>query len=492
MSTAVKTPPQGLDTGPGADITPKEMLLRIYRLFYNKRIGLFLIFAMALLALVGVLFPQADAQTYNNPDWYRSFLEEQRPRYRGWTMPLSFLGVFHMFSSWPFRIVTVLLALSIIGCTTHRLPTLWKNATQPHTHVREGFFDHARTRRTVELAGSPQALFDDARTKLAAEHYRVIEDSRDDGLNLYADKHRWMPLGTALAHTAFVLILLGVLITNNTGFRNNEFTVPVGMGPQPVGHGTNLAVEAKSFTDTYHDDGSPMDYASELVLYEDGKQVKQHTTRVNSPMTYDGIAFNQAYFGFAAEVTVKDAAGKQVYHGGVPLQYSTDDKLTNFGKVEFPDKGFNMFVIAPASGQVDARIAPGQVQVEFYDRTTDEPLDKQVISQGREQQVNGLAVTLERERQFTGLMVSKDNGAILVWIGSFLLVLGTICTMFYRHQRIWLRVHRTDDGGSQVRVASPDRHDTIFEQKVFRLVDSLGKPTSPDTDDTTSSGSTHA
>ncbi|MEL4358836.1 MULTISPECIES: cytochrome c biogenesis protein ResB [unclassified Luteococcus] len=502
MSTAVKSPP-GAAPDTGADISPAEMFRRIYRLFYNKRFGLWLIFAMALLSLLGALFTQVPAEVRADPAKYASFLESVQPKYRGWTMPLSFLGVFHMFSSWPFRIINILLVLSIIACTTHRLPTLWRNATKPHTHVREGFFDHARTHRSTVVSGDAQALLEEARGKLAHKRFRIIQDDSADGLNLYADRNRWMPLGTAFAHAAFCLILLGVLVTNNTGFHEDQFTVPVGMGPQAVGHGTGLSIEAKSFTDSYHDDGSPMDYASEVVLYKDGQKIKEHTLRVNAALKHDRVMFNQSYFGFAADLTVKDSKGAELMHNGVALQYQTQDETQNYGKTTLPN-GMQLYVVAPASGQTDARIGPGQVLVELYPADSNEPVDSQVISQGKPAQVGELQMTFNRERQFTGLMVSKDNGAPLVWLGSLLLVLGMICTMFFRHQRLWIRIHPGTDG-NQVRVASPDKHDTLFENEVTRFVDSLGgkdldadpEPSGAGTDahstnHLTTTGSTHA
>lgn len=485
----------------GTDISPADMARRIYRFFHNKRFGLWLIFAMTFLSLMGVLFQQVPADVRADPVKYQSFLDQMQPTYRGWTMPLSVMGFFHMFSSWPFRIVNILLVLSIIACTTHRLPTLWKNATRPRTHVREGFFDHARTHVSRVVPGRPgeaHALLEEARGKLARQHYRVLVDENDpDSLNLYADKFRFMPLGTALAHAAFVLILLGVLITNNTGFQDDEFVVPVGMDPVAVGHGTGLSVKAYSFTDKYHDDGSPMDYAADVEVLRDGKPVKRHILRVNEPLTVDGIKMNQSYFGFAADLTVKDQAGKEVIHQGVALQYSTQDRTQNYGKVVLPT-GQQLYVVQPASGQVDAEIGPGQVRVELYQPDSDQPQASQVIDQGRPTPVGDLVMTFNRERQFTGLMVGKDNGAPFVWVGSLLLVAGMICTMFFRHQRLWVRIHPGADG-NQVRVASPDKHDTLFERKVGEFVDHLGTPGAPGattpttpTTDSTTSGSTHA
>ena len=59
---------------------------------------------------------------------------------------VALLGVFTMFSSIPFKVVTIALALSIIACTVHRTPNLYAQAMKPHVHVRPTFFDHARTR----------------------------------------------------------------------------------------------------------------------------------------------------------------------------------------------------------------------------------------------------------------------------------------------------------------------------------------------------------
>ena len=459
---------------PGGDISVKEMFLRIYRLFWNKRFGLMLIFAMALWTLFGVLFTQVDATAFADKERYASFLEQVRPKYGGWTPILSAAGMFHVFSSWPWLIITVLLVPSIIACTVHRLPQLWKNATAPHTHVREGFFEHSRTRRTVELSDDAESVALQAEQKLSRLGFRTIRDDRDGALNIYADKFRFFPLGTAVAHLAFVLIMLGALVTANTGFRNDEFTVPVGMGPQPVGHGTGLSVEAKSFTDSYHEDGRPMDYAADLVLYKDGQPVKQQLVRVNAPLTHDRVKFNQSYFGFAAEMTIADGNGTQLMHSAVPLQYSTEDKSQNYGKVDLPERNRQLFVVQPASGQVDAQIGPGQVMVELYDATSEEMVDRQILTQGQPLTVGDLKLTFQRERQFTGLMVSKDNGAPLVWTGAGLLVIGMVCTMLLRHQRLWLRIHPTPDG-ARLRVASPDRHDMLFEQKVTNLVDSIGE-----------------
>lgn len=103
---------------PSPDLSPVEFVKAIYRFLHNKRVGLVLILAMALLTLLGVLFPQAPSAVQADPEAFSAWLEELRPRYRGWTDPLAWLGVFGIFSSWWSRATTLLLAISILACTT--------------------------------------------------------------------------------------------------------------------------------------------------------------------------------------------------------------------------------------------------------------------------------------------------------------------------------------------------------------------------------------
>src|SRR5664280_1304960 len=131
-------------------------------------------------------------------------------------------------------------------------------------------------------------------------------------MNLYADRFRWGPFGTVIAHLSFVVILVGFFLSATTGFKDPQFIAPVGTTVQ-VGHGTEMSIQAKSFNDAYYADGSPKDYASDLVLYKNGVEIDRQTVRVNHPLKKDGISFYQSFFGQAAAMQVKDGTGKSVF-----------------------------------------------------------------------------------------------------------------------------------------------------------------------------------
>lgn len=461
--------PLPADPGPKAPRradTPVEAFFhRVFAFFHNKKVGLLLILAMAILTLIGVLVPQVPADIRSDPVSYADWLAQHRPTFGGWTPVFSTIGVFSMFSSVWFKLVTALLALSIIACTLHRMPLLWRNATRPHLHVTEGFFDHAKVATRVPVGLSPQETMTGLRAILGRRHYRVLEDPRGEGFSLYADRNRWMPFGTAIAHTSFVILLIGVIVTTNTGFSVN---LPVTVGTRvPVGHGTDMEVEALSFRDSYHASGEAMDYVAEVAVYDGGTLVEQREIRVNSPMSHKGVRFHQSYFGTSTMLTVRDDAGKTVFSGGVPLEFTSDDEQNSIGRLPIPGTDLVAFVVTPASGQVISDIPAGQAQIEVQRTGQETPVASQRLAAGESAKLGDLTYTFDREAKFTGLLINQDPGAIWIWIGCALMMIGLFTTMGFKHRRVWLRVTPTTDGGSEVRAASSDKADIEF-QRWFR------------------------
>lgn len=439
-----------------------DLFLVIYRFLYNKYVGLVIILIMAVFTLIGTLIQQVPSGVREDPQAYASWLDTVRPAYGGWTTVLDITGMFHVYSSIWFVGISVLLAASIAACTTHRIPQLWQRAVHPRTHVTERFFDHARQRAAVPVAMPAADAARQVRDELARRRYRLVDDPQGPGINLYADRNRWAPFGTAAAHLGFIFIIVGVLVSALAGF---QASVPVTVGERAtVGHGTDLQVEAVSFSDTYYDDGRPMDYVSHLVVYRDGTQVaEKDDVRVNDPLNFEGVRFHQSFFGVATVIEVTDANGDVVYSGGVPLQWTSNDGSNSIGRVDLPE-GVDVIVVTAASGQVASYLAPGQLQFEIYPTGQTEPIGMEIVSQGGSATIGEFTYTFHREQEYTGIAVHKDPGAIWVWVASALMILGMCLTFGLRHRRLWVRVHDVD-GGALVRIASVEKQDFHFDRK---------------------------
>jgi cytochrome c biogenesis protein len=472
--------PDGLDgLDSGSSVSVSDVLDRLWRFFISMRTGLWLILALGLLSLVGTLLVQAPPGMTADPAAYDAWVSSLKPKYGLWTPVLNTLGLFSVFTSIWFKAISVLLATSIIACSVNRAPRLWKTAFHPRARMGETFFAHAPLRADVLVPTEPDTAMENVRKVLRAHRFRTIAEPDDEGLNLYADRFRWGPFGTVIAHVSFVIILVGFFLSTATGFKDTGFTAPVG-SKVAVGHDTGLTVEARSFNDAYYADGSPSDYASDLVLYKNGQQVNRQTVRVNQPMTWDGVSFYQSFFGVAAAMQVKDVAGKVVYGDAVPLSFQSDDGSHAIGQLDMKSKGVSVYVIMAASGRPDPNIKAGQVQLEVHEAGKNDPVATQVVDQGKPATIAGLTYTFERTRQFTGLTVARDPGANFVWVGSTLLVLGLILVFFFPHRRVWVRIRKTS-GGSEILCASTMKRDVAFEPKFHQLVTDIqlaGTPSS--------------
>ena len=405
-----------------------------------------------------------------DPAAYTAWLAKANTKYGGWTPVFDKLGFFAIFTSIWFKTVMVLLTTSVLACSVHRAPRLWKLARHPRTRMGQTFYAHAPLRAAILVPAGPETAIQDVQGVLKAHGFRTIIDQDEDeaGLNLYADRFRWGPFGTVIAHVSFVVILLGFMVSAVTGYKNVNFVVPVG-STVAVGNGSGLSVKAMSFNDAYYPDGSPSDYASDLVLYKDGVQVDRKTIRFNSPLKRDGITFYQSFFGEAVAMKVLDPGGKVLYKDAAALSWTSDDGNRSIGQFNLPAKKLVVELVVPASGKTVPTIKAGQVEVNIFQDGIKNSIASKVIDQGKPVTLAGLSYTFERTRQFTGLIVAKDPGMNIVWLGSFLLMVGLYLVFFFPHRRIWVRIRKTT-GGSEILAASTMTRDPAFKPQFNQLV----------------------
>ena len=452
-------------------IAPSYVLDRIFRFFISMKLGLALLLVLALLTLAGTLIAQVPSGMKSDPQAYAAWLDGVRPKYRGWTGTLDRLQLFSVFTSIWFRAAMALLITSLLACSIHRAPRLWQKAARPRMRMPDAFFERAPLGAQISSSSTPDSALAGLTQAFRSHHFRVTAEEHEGVTYVCADRFRWGPFGRVVAHLSFVVILVGGLIGSTWGFRDNELAVPVG-SRVTVGHGTGLSVEATSFSDSYYMNGAPSDFASDLVVYKGDKAVRTQTVRVNHPLRYDGISFYQSFFGPAAAMRVSTPTGARVFDGGVPLPWGSDDGKHRIGRFVLPEQGLTVFLVGPASGEVDRTIQAGQIQLEVYKTGQDAPVATQVASQGKPARIAGLDFTFVRERQFTGLIVARDPGSWLVWLGATLLVAGMFVVFFFPHRRVRASI-KPAPGGSETAVAATWRNDARFEADFDDIVDDV-------------------
>lgn len=463
----LQEPVDGLDVP--VPVSGRTILGKVYAFFHNKKVGLFLILATGALGLIGALTRQMPSGVREDPVSRAQWLDQMRPVYGGWTDIADFLGVFHMFSSPIFLTVTIALAVSIVACTTHRLPNLYRQAYRPRTSKRDSFFQHGKLSAEIDSPFGRDETLARVRAAMAKGRYRVIDDP--SGETTYSDRFHWAPFGTAFSHAGYVVIMAAFLVSSLAGFRNDTFDLTVGV-PQEVGFGTGLVAEAVSFTDTYDQaTGTPIDYMADLIVRDtSGEQLARQEVRVNEPLVLDGVYFHQASFGVSAMVHVQDQDGQTLFRGGIPLVYTVPDDTRTYG-VEVVDD-VEVFVIGNASGGATPGPAPGQVRFELYPVGSRQPIGAATVEPHSPVGVGDLTLTFEREQKYTSMIVKKDPGAVVLWVGCALLIVGMVVTMGLKHRRQWVKVVGTPEG-SVVRMATTDAADTVRTRSFDELTESI-------------------
>jgi cytochrome c biogenesis protein len=474
-SATLKTPPPITELDADVALSPSGVLDWLWATFTSMRLALALMLGMAALALIGSIVIQVPPGIASDQGAYAEWLQGLKPRYGGFTTIFDKLGLFAVFQSVWFRALAAGLTTSILACSIKRAPMLWNAAVHPRTRVSDSFYESAPYSASVATTAAQAVAAATTSAVFRANRYRTIVEPRDkrtQTTHIYVDQHRWAPFGTVIAHLSVVVILAGAMIGSMFGYRDEGFAIPVG-STVAVGGGTDLSVEVSSFSDSYYDSGAPSDFASSLVLYRGGSEVARKTIRVNDPLEYGGVSFYQSFFGPAAVLSVVDAAGNTVFADGVPLLWSSDDAARRIGRFNLQGAGVIVYVVGAASGRVDPNIRAGQMQLEVYRSGADQPFAIETLSQGQPLLIGDLTYTFDREQQFTGLIVARDPGQVLVWIGALFLILGVFLVFMFPNRRMWVAINAARDGRGEVRLGATARHDTTFAPEFKKLVEQV-------------------
>lgn len=458
----------------GGDV---EISGRVWHFFTSVRLALILILLLAIAFMAAILLEQVPPSVLADHAAYAQWLDRARTKYGVWTGLFDALRLFDVVHSLWFRLLVGLLTINILVCTINRWKGIWTAAFRPRVRMGEGFFQHSRLHARFEAPVPVSAAAAQVTRVLSRAHYHVRTEATGDGIAVYADRYRASRFGTFLSHLAIVLILVGALASSVWGYKDPEFILSEG-ATRPVGVGTGISVRLEHFSDEYYADGSPKDYRSELVVYDHGAEVKRGTARVNSPVTYRGIAFHQSFYGQSAVMQVKDQSGATLFDDAVPLAWSTGggkEPARPLGEFTLPQQSLVVYVIGPISGENDPRIPAGDMRVEVYRRDSQVPVAAELLSPGKATTVEGMSFLFERERRFTGLKIVKDPGVPVIWAACALLVLGVVMVFYFPHRRLWVLCKSRAGEHAEVLLATVAQRDIAAAEHFERLRGRLGR-----------------
>lgn len=463
--------------------------MRIWRLFTSVNFAVVQIVAVAVLAAFGMTIRQLPGFAFRSAGDYATEMNKLRSIYEpalgvGLVDLMERLQLFRVFSSTPFSIALLVLAVSILICTLDRTPRLWQQSAAIRVVQPDAYFD-PRLPDRVSIAAGPGLTSAAVRDALRRGRFGVREEVTADGTAfLYGDRNRWTKLATLISHLGLILFVVAGLVTAKLG---DEQGLVVAEGDtltvQPIGTPGLLLVKNLAFEAPGLETGVPTDFTTDLAVYQDGQLLARKTIRVNDPLSAGGYTFHQNGFGPAPDLEIRSTIDASVlWSGPVPLTDAAAGRP--FGAIPIPGRPFGLELLLDRTDRGVGTLigVPYAVNGTNPDGTPSitEGYPFYVV-RGDTIEIKGLdlSISLRGFSDYTLLIAKKDPGQPIVWTAFVALLLGLAITFYLPRRRIWVRLGR--DGRLDL-VGRADRQ-VDFDRELGRLVDALvaarGGPTLP-------------
>ncbi|KAL2635224.1 hypothetical protein R1flu_006703 [Riccia fluitans] len=439
--------------GSSWNYSPRSLGRKILRELSSLQLAIGELFAIAGLSALGTILEQNEA-----PQFYFDAYPEDKPLFGflTWRTILDY-DLDHIYSSWYYLGLILLLAASLIACSSTRQLPMVKVARRWSFMKSPAGYKKLQISDTLE-----RAKLSDLATLLMAEGFEVF--SR--GPTLYAFRGlagRYAPIGV---HIALLLIMAGATLSAIGGYHGTVM-VPQGLDfqigdalqpngilarPSPV---MNLQVHVDKFYIDYRPNGEVSQFHSDLTLANPREELYKKSISVNDPLRYGGLTMYQTDWALSA-VQVRVDGSDPVNLVMASLEKG-DKKL------------FGTFLPLGEEGLEKAKgisiLARDLQSVVFYDQEG-RFVGVRRPGSGRPIEVDGTSILVEDVIGSTGLELKMDPGVPVVYAGFGALML-TSCISYLSHSQVWA----LQEGTSLVVGGKSNRAKVEFEIQLNKILD---------------------
>ena len=424
-----------------------------WRTLTSVRFAVLQISALALAGLIGTLVRQLPSFALNDPSAYAEQMNEMQRIYEPVNLlglqlgPLMVdvferLGFFRVFSAPWFVLLLLLLVVSIVVCTLDRTPRLWRGVRHVQAVQPAQFYD-LRLSERARFEGVDASAADELNRLLRQKRFwtRATETEVAAGRHVYGDKNQYFKMATLFTHLGLILFLAGGAVTAGFGYETVVFvgegqTAPV----QPVGTPDNMLVKNISFEAPTRPDGSFIDFRTDLAVYQNGQEVARKIIRVNDPLEVNGFVFHQNTFGPAADLAIRDAAGRLVWDGPVLLAGELGGLPQGF--LTIPGSTVGLLLVMDRTVEGLPRLAvSGLATTEDADEATLIFIRGLGLGGTTDPgQTGGYSISWESAGAYTGMVIKRDPGQGLIWLAYLSLITGLVLSFYFPRRRVWARL----------------------------------------------------
>ena len=392
------------------------------------------------------------------------------------------LGVFDPYHSFWYTFILALLTVILVVCTVKRLKGNVKAAFGKSFKRSVSEITSVRNARTCTLTMPVEQTRNTFKAILAKKFYRVHFEKRDDGYVLFAARWGISRLGSFFTHTGLVVAVTGGLIASLLGYSVFRWGGDGDIIDAPDGH---FHVRVDKFVIETNEEGQIKDYLSTVTVLEDSDSLFTKVIEVNKPLRFRGFTFYQSSYQSddrnfeEAVIAVRDSTGDIITMVPVKMGEMAAIPETPYAVEPIDFAGnFMMRGTEVFSDQRFTEFRNPAVKVNFFK-------DGALLRDGwifipqlagfhplvEEYRLELMDVTQIYE---TGLRITWNPGATLIWIGLLAMTIGVCITFFLSHRRLWAVIHRRGDGESEVALCGATNRDKeALEKQLNRIMEKI-------------------
>lgn len=377
------------------------------------------------------------------------------------------LGLTHAYSSIWYATLILLVVISLIICSLHRLIPLHRTLIRPQVWKLPHFIE--RQQVTAESEGT----LDQMETRLKKRGYKVIRDREC----LYGDRGRLSRYGPYIIHIGLLIVAFAGISKAIPGWNETrDVWVPDGQTVKVPD--TNFAITNYKFTMELYPSGAPARFATDAAIVQDGQEVVRQTIEVNHPLAYEGWDIYQASWREEPGIAhLKVTTENGVAVGAIDLdlrQPESEYKISDTLKLAVRSY-YHDFTLDESGQPTNAsfEVKNPTLLGEFVDekgkvigRVAVPILAKEKAAY---QGPFVLQVDKVDTRWFTALKLHKDRTVAFMYFGLAWVMLGMFITFFLFHWQIWVR----EENGRLLLGARAYKNKFGLKQDIQRL---LGRP----------------
>jgi cytochrome c biogenesis protein len=435
----------------------RDIFEGIWKSLASVKLAIFILITLALTSIIGTIVEQRAEPATNIALLAKFFGDNFAPTVYNVFVQLGFMD---MYRSWWFIGILILFSFNLIICSIDRFPKTLRLVRTPMRPLGENAIKNLPVKRELRLKTDLKATRDEFFNSLSSAKYPVFEGNKEGSVQLYSQKGGYTRFGVYVVHLSILLIFIGAIIGARFGFKGfvnlpeggSSDVIYTGKGEKiPLG----FTVKCNWYDTTYYSGtDAPQDFKSEIMVFENGREIIKKEIEVNSPLTYKGVKFFQSSYGL-----IPNAIGKFIFEIVPRGGQRTEIQLVLGDSFEIPGTGVKGTIVnfSPALGRDPKTGALTTYQM------TNPAVAIEIEEPGKETYTGWFLKRYPNTWilpgggheikfldywgvEYTGLQVSKDPGVWLIYLACIIMTIGLYACFFMSHKKVWISINSESTG----------------------------------------------